>query len=258
MFHNKEKIDRMRVASPCPTSWDAMKGDNRARYCDLCDLHVYNISELTRKEVTKLIAEKEGRICARLYKRTDGTVLTKDCPVGLRAIRRRVSRATAATLTAVLSLCTSAFGRSMSKDSPSGSTPFEVTHTNHGNLTQYNRGEILGRVIDPSGSAIASAIVTITNQTTGKQIKSETSPNGNFQFAMLEAGVYTIGVESPYFQKYERPDLKLGAGDTVNEVITLEVTVFVGIISVDFPDVTYKGSGTKTVFTEKQIRSLPF
>jgi hypothetical protein len=152
----------------------------------------------------------------------------------------------------------------MSKDSPSGSIPFDVTRTNPGNRTQYNRGEISGRVIDPNGSAIPAASVTITNKTTGKQIKTETNTNGSFQFSMLEAGVYTIEVESPYFQKYERPDLKLGASDTITEVITLngvitvEDTVFIGIISVDFPDVTDKGPGMKTVFTEKQIRSLPF
>jgi hypothetical protein len=30
-------------------------------------------------------------MCARFYRRTDGTVLTQDCPVGLRALGRRLA-----------------------------------------------------------------------------------------------------------------------------------------------------------------------
>ncbi|MDQ3181817.1 MAG: hypothetical protein M3Q33_15040, partial [Acidobacteriota bacterium] len=31
-------------------------------------------------------------VCVRFFKRADGTVLTKDCPVGWQAIKRRVSK----------------------------------------------------------------------------------------------------------------------------------------------------------------------
>ena len=85
-------IDRARIATPCPVSWEQMTGDDRVRFCDQCELHVYNISELTRIEAETLIASTEGRICARLYRRADGSVITKDCPVGLRALRMRVSK----------------------------------------------------------------------------------------------------------------------------------------------------------------------
>ena len=36
--------------------------------------------------------EKEGRLCVRFYTRADGTVLTQDCPVGLRAVRVKLAR----------------------------------------------------------------------------------------------------------------------------------------------------------------------
>ena len=42
--------------------------------------------------------------CARFYRRPDGTLLTRDCPVGIRALRRRLWRAAVgivATLAAV-------------------------------------------------------------------------------------------------------------------------------------------------------------
>ena len=41
-------LENIRVAAPCPVSWDSMKGDDRSRACEQCGLNVYNISGLTR------------------------------------------------------------------------------------------------------------------------------------------------------------------------------------------------------------------
>ncbi len=85
-------LDDVRVASPCPADWDAMAGTDQARFCDQCHKNVYNLSALTRAEAEALVLEKEGHLCVRYYARADGTVLTQDCPVGLRAVRARVAR----------------------------------------------------------------------------------------------------------------------------------------------------------------------
>jgi hypothetical protein len=85
----KIALDTISVASPCTASWDAMKGDDRTRFCGQCSQHVYNISELTKNEAEALIEEHEGKMCARYFKRFDGTIMTKDCPVGWAAIKRR-------------------------------------------------------------------------------------------------------------------------------------------------------------------------
>ena len=45
---------------------------------------------MSRKDAEALIQAKEGKLCVRFFKRADGTVLTNNCPVGLRAIRRRL------------------------------------------------------------------------------------------------------------------------------------------------------------------------
>jgi hypothetical protein len=74
-----------------------MRGDDRVRFCDLCSKHVYNLSNLTSAEASALIRENEGNLCMRLYRRRDGTLLTADCPVGLRrAVRRKLIRAASA------------------------------------------------------------------------------------------------------------------------------------------------------------------
>lgn len=86
-------LNTARIASPCPASWAAMQGDDRVRFCDACSKRVYDLSGLTAAEAGSLIEEAEGRLCVRLYRRRDGTVLTADCPVGLRyAVRRRLLR----------------------------------------------------------------------------------------------------------------------------------------------------------------------
>src|ERR1051326_6003896 len=95
-------LDGVRVAAPCPADWSKMVGDERVRYCGECNLHVYNLSGMTRREAETLITNAEGRLCVRFYRRADGTVLTRNCPVGLRALKRRGTRIASATLTAVL------------------------------------------------------------------------------------------------------------------------------------------------------------
>lgn len=85
-------LDNLKIASPCSVSWSDMKGDERSRDCSSCRLRVYNLSAMTRAEAETLIAEKEGRPCVRFYRRADGTVITRDCPVGLRAARLKLAR----------------------------------------------------------------------------------------------------------------------------------------------------------------------
>lgn len=89
-------LNNIKVASPCPADWDQMIGDERKRFCGECKLNVYNLSGMTKQEAENLLVQSEGRLCVRFYRRSDGTVLTKDCPVGWAAIKRRVSRVSAA------------------------------------------------------------------------------------------------------------------------------------------------------------------
>jgi hypothetical protein len=94
-----DNLDDIRIASPCSADWDAMRalagselGDDagaRARFCGSCEKNVYDLSSMTRDAALALIERHEGQCCVRFYKRADGTVLTEDCPVGLRAALRK-------------------------------------------------------------------------------------------------------------------------------------------------------------------------
>ncbi|WP_224369410.1 hypothetical protein [Hyalangium versicolor] len=93
MAETKFDLQKLQVASPCYERWDAMKGDDRVRHCASCKLNVYNVRAMTTTEVEELVQRSNGRLCLRLYKRWDGTVLTRDCPVGLRRARVRMGTA---------------------------------------------------------------------------------------------------------------------------------------------------------------------
>src|SRR5215831_17886207 len=96
------RLANIGVASPCPADWENMVGDERMRHCSECNLNVYNLSAMTERQVQELIASSRGkRLCARFYRRADGTILTQDCPWSLRALKQRASRIAAAVLAAM-------------------------------------------------------------------------------------------------------------------------------------------------------------
>lgn len=101
-------LDAVQIAAPCTANWDEMVGDDHVRFCGSCEKNVYNLSSLPREEAEALLAAKEGKMCVRLYKRTDGTVLTADCPVGVKRRRRR--RAAFGAVGASLMAAAGAFG----------------------------------------------------------------------------------------------------------------------------------------------------
>ena len=108
MARFRNPLDHVQIAAPCPADWDRMLGNERVRFCGQCSLNVYNLSGMTRSEAESLIAGSEGRLCLRFYRRRDGSIITKDCPVGLRAIGRRVSFIAKAIASAVLTFMASA------------------------------------------------------------------------------------------------------------------------------------------------------
>ena len=98
-------LNDLRIASPCSANWDAMIGDDRQRFCGECRLNVYNLSGMTEDEAESLIINAEGRLCVRMYRRADGSVIMKDCPVGWARVKRRVR----AVSTAIISLIAGLF-----------------------------------------------------------------------------------------------------------------------------------------------------
>jgi len=103
-FHSP--LDNISIASPCSADWNEMYGDDRKRFCGECKLNVYNLSGMSRDEAESLMINAEGRVCVRFYRRTDGTVLTQDCPVGWAKVKQRTRIFATAVVSMVIALFT--------------------------------------------------------------------------------------------------------------------------------------------------------
>jgi len=61
------------IAKPCSEPYDAMPGDERTRFCDKCEKHVYNLSARTEDEAREVFSKKE-RVCVRYAKTAAGVI----------------------------------------------------------------------------------------------------------------------------------------------------------------------------------------
>jgi Carboxypeptidase regulatory-like domain len=255
MSETTDVLGRMRVASPCRASWEGMEGDERVRFCGQCGLHVYNISAMTRGEAESLVARTEGRLCARLYRRADGTVLTKDCPTGLRAVRARAARAAGAAFAAVLGLFAAASGQTPQKKSvcPAGDE-LRVERT----LKGTSHATVSGVVTDPTCAAVPGAHVSLTSKETGRRFTARTSADGEFLIAAVPPGTYTLDVVSPGFNLLTRDDFRLGAGESARLRATLDIVELMGVIELPLEDKPpIESHDGITIFRSEAITRLP-
>ena len=109
--HSLPLLERARVASPCPMKWDDLTptAEEAIRHCQACGLNVHNFADLSTREAERLLqraAETGERLCGVLWRRADGTIITKNCPVGWRAARQRAVRAASRAAAAIGMLLT--------------------------------------------------------------------------------------------------------------------------------------------------------
>lgn len=125
---NPTELGVLRVATPCARDWEKMTGDARARFCADCRLTVYNLSALTTDEARELIREKEGRLCVRFFHRADGTVITRDCPVGIARSRRLIAGGSAlvASLAGLAALVLGVFAQAEAEAPAQASTALKA------------------------------------------------------------------------------------------------------------------------------------
>jgi hypothetical protein len=255
---NSANINSLRIATPCPIGWEQMAGDNRVRFCDHCHLNVYNISELSQSEAEKLIASTEGRICARLFRRADGTILTKDCPVGLRALKRRVTKKATAAFAAIVSLSGAVFGQqSSTKNGKTDCTPqTRITRTN---ASQDSAGKkvLSGTVLDPIGAVVPRANVTVTKTGTKEKLQALTNDKGIFEFSVVPEGIYSITIEGFGFKSLVVENVEVEKDKLLNLSMILEPSLgeTIGVMT-DTSYLIVPPAGT-TIFNERMIRSLP-
>lgn len=218
-------INKLRVASPCSVPWESMTGDNQVRRCNSCELNIYNISEMTEREVKDLVANREERLCIRLYKRADGTVITKDCPVGLRKFYKRTAQFAGAALTAILALFSAGFGQSNSEDEKACKTAGRIVSVESRNLTLVE-----GTITDANCTVIPGAKVTLINKDTNREYQVTSNKKGYYRILLNAPGRYQYRAEFPGFINYDK-SLAISTNESLQINASLDVgTGFIGII----------------------------
>ncbi|MFN0277007.1 MAG: carboxypeptidase-like regulatory domain-containing protein [Pyrinomonadaceae bacterium] len=221
-------INALRIASPCSVGWESMTGDERTRHCALCSLNVYNISELTQNGVERLIQQREGRLCIRMYRRADGTVLTQDCPVGLRAIKKRATRFVGATLATVLGLFSISYGQEKERDKIK--TP-EVVGEKIKDINQ--KIELSGTVYDLNGAVIAGVPLKLIRVEDKKVLNINTDEYGDFSFKDVPKGVYDLEITGILgFANSTYKNLDVNGSEKIKVILSVGMET-VGILAID-------------------------
>jgi len=76
------------------------------------------------------------------------------------------------------------------------------------------KGAVSGVVQDPTGASIPGATITATNPMNGVSTTTTSTSAGDFTIATLDAGVYTITVTAPGFEKLTQQNVQINALET--------------------------------------------
>ena len=234
-------LEQINIPSPCSADWDSMVGNEQVRFCQHCSLSVHDLTKITRKEITRLVASSKGKLCVRYYRRPDGLVQTAASAQPLTQIKRRLSRLAAGVFTASLSLASSAAAQSTQ---PTGrnvaavSEPAGAKDRGRENSLGGQTATLSGLVIDPVKASIPGANVVLINEENGQQQSLTSNDEGAFQFQGVAAGSYTLKIESPGFISYaqEKINLRNGAEERVEATLEAGQVVAMGGAIMVMPD----------------------
>jgi len=116
-------------------------------------------------------------------------------------------------------------------------------------LAQLPTATLTGFVSDPQGARVAGAQISLTNQATGARRDATTTEDGNYVFANLPPGLYTVRVESRGFAIREFKDVRLDVG----RAVTLDVPLSIERVG---EVVTVTGGETRVELTQSQVQGL--
>ncbi len=108
---------------------------------------------------------------------------------------------------------------------------------------QSIQGSILGNVKDVAGAVIAGAEVNLTNTDEGSVRTTHTSDSGDYLFADVKAGHYTVEIIQNGFQKWSATGIALA----VRQQLRVDASLVVGSVQ---QEVTVSGDTISTIDTE--------
>jgi hypothetical protein len=119
--------------------------------------------------------------------------------------------------------------------------------------------KVVGTVTDPSGASVPNAEVTIQNADTGQSRKGVTDGSGNYEFAFLPIGSYTMSVNAAGFQTTNVGRFTLSVDQVARLPITLSIGQAAQAIEVAAAALLLQSENATvgTVIDAKQVVDLP-
>ena len=124
---------------------------------------------------------------------------------------------------------------------------------------QVTTADIVGRVLDQNGAAVASATITARNTGTGQERTAQSDQQGNYTLSELPPGTYDITAEAPNFSKTVVKGREVNVGTTATLNFDLkpgQITEIVNITA-DALQLETTRSDLGGVVTPIQVENLP-
>jgi Carboxypeptidase regulatory-like domain/Ankyrin repeats (3 copies) len=219
-------LDAVEVKTPCEQDWKTMRGGSDIRFCDHCAKDVHNLSEMTRKQARKLVAQSNGGICVRYLRRPDGRIQT--LKNSLHQITRQTGIA-AGVLGTSLAVSSLAYAQ----------TPPENNQTETVQIVEViseksdtPNGTISGTIFDPNGAVVPFAQVTITNEQNNFYQSVNSNQEGFYEFKDVPNGDYKLKFDAGGFNSKEIAQVSVNGGEATQNaqlaVQNLQEVVTVG------------------------------
>jgi hypothetical protein len=125
--------------------------------------------------------------------------------------------------------------------------------------TQEARATLGGRVTDPQGAAVPSAVVVVTSDVTGVESGTTTNEQGNWAVRFLVPGTYSFLVSAPGFQTIEQKGVALQTADDklIDTRLSLGAAIGQVTVTAETPLIDTTSATSGTVITREEILEMP-
>ncbi len=120
-------------------------------------------------------------------------------------------------------------------------------------------GAIAGTVTDPSGAGVPNAAVTLTNVATNATLNTLTGVAGNYRFAFIPIGTYSVTVKAPNFQTAQLNNVTVASGQPTPADIQLQVATQTQTVQVTEAAtvIQSENADVSTNFSPSMVQNLP-
>jgi ankyrin repeat protein len=230
-----------------------MVGNHQIRFCTHCQSSVHDFSQMSRKQIRRLVAKSKGRLCVKYSSVTPRPAITPT--KALYKIGRRTSMIVAGAFSASLSLSSAVGATHPRQTNVPGQIATATTHHLFEPTLHGGTGSLHGVIFDPNGAAIPGAIVTLINSET-RQISSVVSDGeGTYEFTGIEVGIYSLKIQARGFATSQVSMITLNANDNNRVDQTLSIASINEVVEVTAPEQVIMGGAMVATPEEPLVRA---